>query len=130
MRTRILMISSAAFMLMLGLLMTFAPQEVLAWGGSQARLFPVLVVQAAGALYLGFAMVNWTARGTAIGGIYSRPVALGNLVHFFVVAATLLRAVAAAHGSRVLWAAFVAYAVFAGWFGLLVFRGPSREPAR
>ena len=117
-------------MLMLGLLMTFAPQEVLTWGGSQARPFPVLVVQAAGALYLGFAMVNWTARGTVIGGIYGRPVALGNLVHFFVVAATLLRAVAAAHGSRVLWAAFVAYAVFAGWFGLLVFRGPSRETAR
>jgi hypothetical protein len=124
------MISSAVVMMLLGVLMIFAPREVLAWGGSQAHLFPVLVIQSAGALYLGFAMVNWLARGNVIGGIHSRPISMGKLVHFFVMAATLLRALSAGRGSVVLWVAVFAYAMFAGWFGLVVFKGPGGEAVR
>ena len=72
--TRALMACSAMFMLLAGVLLTFAPQEVLAFGGSRPEPISVLVVQAAGALYLGFAVLNWMAKESLIGGIYSRPV--------------------------------------------------------
>jgi hypothetical protein len=35
------------------------------------------------ALYFSFALMNWTAKDSASGGIYARPVSLGNFAHFF-----------------------------------------------
>ena len=66
--TRLLMISSAAVMLLLGALLTFAPREVLVWTGSQASSLLILAVQALGALYLGFAALNWMAKGKSAQG--------------------------------------------------------------
>ncbi len=119
--TRSLMISSAAVMLVLGVLMTFAPREVLIWTGSQAPFLLVLAVQALGALYLGFAALNWMAKDNLIGGIYSRPVSMGNFVHFFVMGANLLRALPAGYHVAVLWVTAILYVVFAVCFGLVVF---------
>jgi len=130
MHTKLLMMASAAFLLVLGLLLTFAPREVLAWAGIEAPLIPVLVVQAAGALYLGFAVVNWMGKDNLIGGIYGRPVALGNFVHFFVMALTLLKALPAGHAIPMMWLTTFVYVVFAGWFGLVVFRSPLFKPSR
>jgi hypothetical protein len=121
--TRLLMISSAAVMLLLGALLTFAPRETLAWTGSQASSLLVLAVQALGALYLGFAALNWMAKDNLIGGIYSRPVSLGNFVHFFVMGANLLRALPAEYHVTVLWVAAIVYVIFAACFGLVVFGG-------
>jgi hypothetical protein len=124
-----LMMASAAVMLVLGLLLTFAPQEVVGWGGSSAPAVPALIAQAAGALYLGFAILNWMARYNVMGGIYSRPVALGNFAHFFVMGLALLRALPGGHRMPVLWVTAFAYAVFAIWFGLVVFRSPRPKEA-
>lgn len=70
MRTKILLTSSAIFMAVLGMLSTFMPQEILEYYGSyrEGEKFVVPVVQIAGALYLGFAILNWTARSSLIGG--------------------------------------------------------------
>ena len=43
------------------------------------------------ALYLGFGILNWMAKGTLIGGIYNRPIAIGNLMHFGVGAIALVK---------------------------------------
>ncbi len=97
MHSRILMITSAAFLAVLGLATSFMPQEVLGLHGTVPDTPTVLLVQMTGALYLGFAILNWTARGVLIGGIYARPVALGNFLHFAMVAVMLIKA-AIIHG--------------------------------
>lgn len=122
-RTNILMTCSVGVMLLLGLLMTFAPQELLAYCGSAPQPLLVLIIQAAGALYLGFALLNWMTRDNAICGIYGRPVTMANLVHFFILAAALLKAAASGHRQAALLAAASIYTLLAGWFALVVFKG-------
>ncbi len=124
MRTKLLMQSSALFLLVLGLLLTFAPQETLARGGGGAAPLATLVAQAAGALYLGFALLNWMAKDNLIGGVYSRPVAMGNFLHFVVVAMALLRLVGGGMRMPAAVLLAVAYVVFAAWFGLVLFGSP------
>ena len=45
------------------------------------------------ALYLGFGILNWMAKGTLIGGIYNKPIAIGNLMHFGVGAIALIKVI-------------------------------------
>ena len=71
-----------------GILLLFAPQEVgaaLLPGTRADALFQLL-----GAALLGFATMNWTARGAALGGIYGRAVVVGNLMHLLVGAFVLV----------------------------------------
>ncbi|MBB5055360.1 hypothetical protein HDF16_000029 [Granulicella aggregans] len=117
--SRILLFFSALFMATLGLIATFAPEKFL--GPGAIGFMPTLVAQVAGALYLGFAILNWMAKDNAIGGIYSRPVALGNLLHFFAVAMALVRLVSAGDHQGILLMITLIYVVFAAGFGLLVF---------
>jgi len=126
MNTRMLMAASALFMAMLGLAASFLPQEILARAGARPDGFAVLAVQVAGALYLGFAMLNWMAKANLVGGIYSRPVAVGNLVHFAVVAAALLKALLAGQTAPGIVAGAVAYSAFAVSFGVVLFTHPVR----
>jgi hypothetical protein len=123
MHTKILMIASAALMAVIGLGMSFMPQEVLGMHGSIPDNATVLLVQMAGAVYLGFAMLNWMARGILIGGIYARPVALGNFLHFLMVAITLTKA-AAAFAVVPLAISAAVFSVFAIWFGAVLFKPP------
>jgi hypothetical protein len=53
----------------------------------------LLLLQILGSLYLGFGIMNWMAKGSIIGGIYNKPIAIGNLMHFGVGAITLLKVV-------------------------------------
>jgi hypothetical protein len=115
--SRTLMIASAALMGVIGLAASFMPQEVLSLHGTTPDNATVLFVQMAGAVYLGFAMLNWMARGVLIGGIYARPLAAGNFLHFVVAAITLVKA-AMAFGAVPLVisaAVFVAFAIAFGW---------------
>jgi len=124
MQTRLLMGSSAALMAALGLVATFMPQELLAYLGSAPEAGPVLVTSIAGALYLGFAYLNWMARGQAIGGIYARPITLGNFLHFTVVGATLVRAAADWPGRPDYLVVLLVYVGYSAWFGITLFRAP------
>jgi hypothetical protein len=123
MHSRILMIASAALMAVMGLGMSFMPQEVLGMHGTAPDNATVLLLQMAGAVYLGFAMLNWMARGILIGGIYARPVALGNFLHFLMVAITLTKA-AAAFAVLPLAISAAVFSVFAIWFGAVLFKPP------
>jgi hypothetical protein len=124
MHTRLLMSASAIVMAALGLVATFAPQETLAALGSTSDGLAVLLAQIAGALYLGWAAVNWMSRANLVGGIYNRPVALGNFLHFTVVALASLKMLLAGHHPPVLVAGAVVYAAFCVWFGLVLFTHP------
>jgi hypothetical protein len=125
--TKLLMSLSAALMAALGICATFFPQEILARAGCACGGAGVVVIQITGALYLGFAMLNWMARSNLIGGIYSRPVAVGNLLHFAVVAITLAKAViGGSMRTAEVVVGCVIYSLFAVWFGFVVFTHPIR----
>jgi hypothetical protein len=118
------MLLSALVMLVFGLALSFAPAELVraASGSSSPPL--VVLAQTCGALYLGFAMLNWMAKDNLIGGIYSRPVAMGNFVHFFAVAMALLKAFASLPKSVGSFALIVIDVLLAVGFGLVLFQHP------
>ena len=89
MQTKLLMMLSAVFLAVLGFATSYAPDKVLGMHGTVPDNATLLLIQMMGALYLGFAILNWTARGAIIGGIYARPLALGNFLHFAMVAVML-----------------------------------------
>jgi hypothetical protein len=124
--TKILMTASAAFLGLLGVAATFLPQEILRGLLPEPNPQIVLIIQITGALYLGFAILNWTARANLIGGIYSRPVALANFLHFAIVAMALLKAVAGGKLEIVFAFGLALYLLFAIWFGLVLFTHPGK----
>ena len=83
--TKWVMTLSAFVMGVTGILLSFIPQEIITFFDSQATSkLDTIVLQVVGALYFGFAMLNWTAKSNLIGGIYGRPIAIANLSHFLV----------------------------------------------
>ena len=106
------MFASAGFMAAAGLDLLFAPAETLSIFGMGSDPLLAVAAQLMAGLYLGFAMLNWMARRSTIGGIYNRPLVLGNLIHFFVGALSLLKASNKIPGSPVTWFVVAAYAVF------------------
>lgn len=127
MNTRLLMIASALFTGLLGVTTSFLPQEILAYFQAAPDDANVLVLQLAGALYLGFSMLNWMARANLIGGIYSRPVTMGNFLHFAVGAVVLLRASMGEPTVFLLWILSGTYVIFAACFGIVLFTHPLRD---
>src|SRR5215212_3185955 len=67
-----------------GLMLLFAPQEALAVLRVPLTTQLPVLVQLAGALYVSFSVMNWTAKDSVIGGIYARPISLANFAHFFI----------------------------------------------
>jgi hypothetical protein len=85
-----------------------------------------VLVQLAGALYLGFAMLNWMSQGSVMGGIYGRPVAIGNLAHFTIGALALLKLVLSEQRVVELVIGAAVYTAFAVAFAIVAFgRAPS-----
>jgi hypothetical protein len=124
MNTRFVMSASALFLFLLGVAATFLPQEILgALHQTSASPLPLLI-QIVGALYLGFAMLNWTAKDSLIGGIYNRPVAIGNMVHFIVAALALAKGVMAGQRDVLVITLAVFYAIFAVAFAGVFFKSP------
>lgn len=116
---------TAALLAILGLACSFAPQELLGLVGAPTPGSGALIlgVQALGAAWLGFAILDWNARGAPFGGIYGRPVALGNFLHFSVIALAMAKGAFAAPTAGLIIVTVVAAAMALG-FAALVF-GPA-----
>ncbi|MCE2994913.1 MAG: hypothetical protein ACK5RG_16400 [Cyclobacteriaceae bacterium] len=124
MNTKVVMSVSAVTMGLAGLALSFLPAEVLSYlSGGNAGNLPPVTLQLLGALYFAFAMINWTAKGNLIGGIYARPVAIGNLSHFTIGALALLKSAS----QPLLWVVATVYVVFAVAFGIIFFTHPVKE---
>ncbi len=91
MKTKLLMISSALFCSIIGILLSFLPHEIAEYLSVEPTIITILFLKILSALYLGFGILNWMAKGTLIGGIYNRPIAIGNFMHFAVGAITLIK---------------------------------------
>jgi len=119
MNTKFIMSASAIAMALVGICLIFLPEEVamvIGWTGNGK-----IILQIAGALYFGFAMVNWMSKANLIGGIYNRPIAVGNATHFFIAALALLKF---SLNSPILIAVAIVYSVFAIAFGSILFVHP------
>jgi len=124
MKTRLILTASALFMALLGLAAIFLPQEILE-KLHQTSVGPLpLLVQILGALYLGSATLNWMAKQSVIGGIYNRPLAMGNLVHFLVAAISLAKYVLAGYRDPAFLALAALYLLFAVAFANVAFTSP------
>ena len=124
MNTRALLVTSAFVLGAAGIAASFLPVELLDALGAVPATPTRLIVQLLGALLFGFAMVNWAARGNAMGGIYGRPIAIGNLTHFVIGGLALSRAVLDGATEPAVMVAAALYVVFAVSFALVVFRSP------
>ena len=126
MNTKILMISSCVFLATLGITFTFIPDEIISGLNVTPNQISTLSLQLLGALYLGFAILNWMAKGTIIGGIYNRPITIGNFMHFAVGALALIKIVTKIHTHlEIVVSLTVVYSVFAILFGYVFRTNPS-----
>jgi len=91
MNTRLLMTASAVFMGLTGIALSFMPSEILEYLGQVPNPILTLTLQLMGALYFGFAITNWMAKGNLMGGIYGKPLCIGNLAHFLIGGLALLK---------------------------------------
>ena len=121
--TRVLLTMSAVFLAILGVGAIFLPQETLAYlDAPQPGALPVLV-ELLGAHSLACALLNWMAKDSLIGGVYNRPVAMGNLGHFGIGTIVLLKGAVGGQTPGSIWLVCGGYALLAGWFGAITFFG-------
>lgn len=118
------MTSSAILMGLAGIILSFLPQEAgayMQWGEGNA-----IVMQILGALYFGFAMINWMSKANLIGGIYNRPLAVGNFSHFLIAALALFK-ISMRGTSIAMLMATIIYSLFAIAFGYILFTHPVKK---
>ncbi|MBT32579.1 MAG: hypothetical protein CMO01_23200 [Thalassobius sp.] len=128
MNTKLLMGVSAGFLGLLGIALSFIPQEILTFFKLQVTQLSTLFLQIIGALYMGFAMLNWMSKASLIGGIYNRPVAIANVMHFTVVALALVKIVFNIQQFETTIISFTAiYIVLAAAFGYVLLTSPVKE---
>lgn len=122
-RVRVAVSVSAVCLAAVGLALTFVPRESAGLAGLSADALPL---QLLGSALLGFAVMNWTARGSTLGGIYGRAVVAGNQMHFTVGAIALLKHAVDTAGPPGLWALTLMYVLGAVLFLQLLFGGGPR----
>ena len=122
MNTKLLMTSSAFILGLAGVFALFAPDVLLSTQGAAVTGNLSVMIQLMGALYFSFALMNWTAKDSLIGGIYARPVSLANFSHFFAGVLLLLKHQLSSEMNLSTLAVLIVYAVYAACFYWLVFR--------
>jgi len=125
MNTKLIMTITAILLAVIGIGLTFAPDNIIALLGINDNVVTRLILQLMGAGYFAFAMLNWMAKGAIIGGIYNRPIGVANLTHFSIGGIALIKVVLHNHQLPValsIMAGF--YVVMACVFGVIVSRHP------
>jgi len=128
MNTKLIMSLSAVVLAVIGISLTFFPAEILQHLGIGSSTSLLIILQLLGALYFGFAMLNWMAKGAIIGGIYNKPVSVANASHFLIGGLALVKALINNPGSPIfLWIFGGIYLFFAVCFGIIFNRHPSNN---
>ena len=127
MNTKTLMIISAVFLAINGFLFTFFPNEiaVLLLGINSDNYIFILILQILGALYLGFSILNWVSKTSLIGGIYNKPLLIGNLLHFFIASMALIKLTPAFYDHQLIFSYTIIYSLFTLSFGYVFFTNPA-----
>jgi hypothetical protein len=124
--SKILMTISALFLGIIGIFLSFLPKEIINYLNINSNVITILLFQLLGALYLGFGILNWMLKGSRIGGIYNRPVLMGNLMHFLVGAIALIKIVSSiqAHSEIIIFLMIV-YSTLSISFAILFKSNPT-----
>ena len=127
MNTKLIMTISALFLGILGLSLSFFPAEINTQLNTTPNTVSTLFLQLLSAVYLGFALMNWMAKGTLIGGIYNRPIAIGNFMHFLVGTLALIKVVTHIDTHReIIISLSIVYAIFAICFAYIFRTNPAK----
>ena len=126
MNTKTLMTISAIFLAVNGFGFTFFPDEITRLLINDDNYILILILQILGALYLGFSILNWTAKASLIGGIYNKPILIGNLLHFFTASMTFIKLTFKAETNlQLIFSYTIIYSLFTLSFGYVFFTNPS-----
>jgi len=125
MNTKIVMTTCSIVMGLTGISLSFVPLEIMGCLGLESSKSLLYLLQILGALYFGFAMLNWMTKSSLIGAIYNRPIAIANFSHFLIAGLALTKGVLTNPGlPLVIQIAAGVYLVFAVSFGIILFRHP------
>ena len=125
MKTKFLMTSSALFCGIIGTLLLFLPIEIAEYLSIEPTIITILFLQILSTTYLGFGILNWTAKGSLIGGIYNKPIVLGNLLHFAVGAIELIKVISNIQAHKeIIILLTVFYVIFALLFAYVIKTNP------
>lgn len=127
-KSRVLLAASGLTMAVAGLAGSFLPHEILRYAGVDATGVLPAIVQLHAAVLVGFGAMNWMSKDSLIGGIYGRPLVIGNLLHFVMGALALLKAVSAGMPAGFIGVTAI-YALFAIGFGAMLFTSPVKANA-
>lgn len=124
--SKILMTISALFLGIIGIFLSFLPKEIINYLNINSNVITILLFQLLGALYLGFGILNWMLKGSRIGGIYNRPVLIGNLMHFLVGAIALIKIVTSIQAySEIIIFLMIVYSTLSISFAILFKSNPT-----
>ena len=124
MNTKVLMATSALFLGIIGLFLSFFPKEIITFLNIESNSITILFLQLLGSLYLGFGILNWMAKGTLIGGIYNKPIAIGNFMHFGVGAITLIKIILSGQEQYEIRILAIPYIIFGLCFAYIFMTNP------
>ena len=128
MLSKLVLTCTALLLFTLGLALDFLPQETAAALSLPAAPGVILLLQVLAAALLGLGYLNWLSRANPMGGIYSRPLALCNLLFFAVSAIPLIRTTIHNSMPPAISAAAAIAATFALAFAwLMFFHDPTRS---
>ena len=127
--TKTLMIISAIFLAVNGFGLSFFPNEIsLLLTNDDNHIF-ILILQILGALYLGFSYVNWMSKNSLIGGIYNKPLLIGNTLHFLTASIAMIKLVFKFENNlQLIIPHTIIYFLFTLFFGYVFFSDPFKKP--
>ena len=123
-KTHWLMISSTTVLAVIGIALSFLPRECLTMAGAEASPRVVVLAQLTGAMALAWAILDWMSRGQRIGGIYNRPLALANWLHFLMGSLALVKMTTPDGFGALEVALVVPYAILTIWWAVALFTSP------
>src|SRR5215203_3025417 len=128
MNTKLWMTSSSIILALAGIFTLFAPDVLLSALDASVTAQLSVSVQLLGALYFSFALMNWTAKDSAIGGIYARAISLGNFSHFLSGTLILTKYLLSNEFNLATGLVWLVYMIFAVYFYWLVFHATGIKP--
>tara|TARA_B100000131_G_scaffold318108_1_gene361359 strand:+ start:5130 stop:5558 length:429 start_codon:yes stop_codon:yes gene_type:complete len=123
--TKTLMIISAVFLAVNGFVFSFFPNEISVLLANNNNHFFILILQILGALYLGFSYINWMSKNSLIGGIYNKPLLIGNILHFLTASLAMIKLVFKFENNLHLIISYtIIYSLFTLFFVYIFFSNP------
>ena len=100
----------------------FFPNEIsLLLNNDDNHIF-ILILQILGALYLGFSYINWMSKNSLIGGIYNKPLLIGNTLHFLTASMAMIKLIFKFENNlKLIMPHTIIYFLFTLFFGYVFF---------